>query len=114
MHVAASNPLVVNPEDVAKDVLDKEKEIFSAQARDSGKPEAIIEKMIVGRVKKFLAEVSLVNQTFVKDPDTTVGKLAEDAGAEIFSFTRFEVGEGIEQEEVDFAAEVAAQVKGSA
>ncbi|MBL4607214.1 MAG: elongation factor Ts [Pseudomonadales bacterium] len=114
MHVAASNPLVVNPEDVAKDVLDKEKEIFSAQARDSGKPEAIIEKMIVGRVKKFLAEVSLVNQTFVKDPDTTVGKLAEDAGAEIFSFTRFEVGEGIEKEEVDFAAEVAAQVKGSA
>lgn len=113
MHVAASNPLVVNPDDVSKDVLEKEKEIFSAQARESGKPEEIIEKMITGRIKKYLAEVSLVEQAFVKDPDTKVGKLAKDAGAEIVSFTRFEVGEGIEKEEVDFAAEVAAQVKGA-
>lgn len=113
MHVAASNPLVVNPDQVSKDVLDKEKEIFSAQARESGKPEEIIEKMITGRIKKYLAEVSLVEQAFVKDPDTKVGKLAKDAGAEIVSFTRFEVGEGIEKEEVDFAAEVAAQVKGA-
>jgi len=113
MHVAASNPLVVNPDEVSKDVLDKEKEIFSAQARESGKPEEIIEKMITGRIKKYLAEVSLVEQAFVKDPDTKVGKLAKDAGAEIVSFTRFEVGEGIEKEEVDFAAEVAAQVKGA-
>jgi elongation factor Ts len=113
MHVAASNPLVVNPDEVSKDVLEKEKEIFSAQARESGKPEEIIEKMITGRIKKYLAEVSLVEQAFVKDPDTKVGKLAKDAGAEIVSFTRFEVGEGIEKEEVDFAAEVAAQVKGA-
>lgn len=113
MHVAASNPLVVNPDQVSKDVLDKEKEIFSAQARESGKPEEIIEKMITGRIKKYLAEVSLVEQAFVKNPDTKVGKLAKDAGAEIVSFTRFEVGEGIEKEEVDFAAEVAAQVKGA-
>ena len=113
MHVAASNPLVVNPDEVSKDVLEKEKEIFSAQARESGKPEEIIEKMITGRIKKYLAEVSLVEQAFVKNPDTKVGKLAKDAGAEIVSFTRFEVGEGIEKEEVDFAAEVAAQVKGA-
>lgn len=113
MHVAASNPLVVNPDQVSKDVLEKEKEIFSAQARESGKPEEIIEKMITGRIKKYLAEVSLVEQAFVKNPDTKVGKLAKDAGAEIVSFTRFEVGEGIEKEEVDFAAEVAAQVKGA-
>lgn len=114
MHVAASNPLVVNPDDVSEEVLAKEKEIFSAQARESGKPEEIIEKMITGRIKKYLAEVSLVEQAFVKDPDTKVGKLAKDAGAEVISFTRFEVGEGIEKEEVDFAAEVAAQVKGEA
>ena len=114
MHVAASNPLVVNPADVSEDVLNREKEIYTAQARESGKPEEIIEKMIVGRVKKYLAEVSLVEQAFVKDPDTKVGKLAKGAGAEIISFTRFEVGEGIEKEEVDFAAEVAAQVKSGA
>ena len=112
MHVAASNPLIVNPDDVPQEALEKEKEIFSAQARESGKPEEIIEKMITGRVKKYLAEISLVEQAFVKDPDIKVGKLAKDAGAEIISFTRFEVGEGIEKEEVDFAAEVAAQVKG--
>jgi elongation factor Ts len=112
MHVAASNPLVVNPDEVSQEVLEKEKEIFSAQARESGKPEEIVEKMISGRIKKYLAEVSLVEQAFVKDPDTKVGKLAKDAGAEIISFIRFEVGEGIEKEEVDFAAEVAAQVKG--
>lgn len=114
MHVAASNPLVVNPADVSEDVLNREKEIYTAQARESGKPEEIIEKMIVGRVKKYLAEVSLVEQAFVKDPDVKVGKLAKGAGAEIISFTRFEVGEGIEKEEVDFAAEVAAQVKSGA
>ena len=114
MHVAASNPLVVNPADVSEDVLNREKEIFTAQARESGKPEEIIEKMIAGRIKKYLAEVSLVEQAFVKDPDTKVGKLAKGAGAEVISFTRFEVGEGIEKEEVDFAAEVAAQVKSGA
>jgi elongation factor Ts len=110
MHVAAVNPQVVKPEDMPEDVVAREKEIFVAQARESGKPEEIIEKMISGRINKFLSESSLVNQPFVKDPDTKVGKLVKDAGAEVQSFTRFEVGEGIEKEEVDFAAEVAAQV----
>ena len=110
MHVAAVNPQVVNPEDMPEELLAKEREIFSVQARESGKPEEIIEKMIEGRINKFLAESSLVAQPFVKDPDVEVGKLLKDAGAEVLSFTRFEVGEGIEREEVDFAAEVAAQV----
>jgi len=110
MHVAAVNPQVVKPEDMPEDVVAKEKEIFVAQARESGKPEEIIEKMISGRINKFLSEASLVNQPFVKDPEVKVGKLVKDAGGDIQSFTRFEVGEGIEKEEVDFAAEVAAQV----
>ncbi|MEE4659746.1 MAG: translation elongation factor Ts [Halieaceae bacterium] len=111
MHIAAVNPQVVKPEDMPAEVVDKEKEIFTAQAQESGKPAEIIEKMIGGRIKKFLAENSLVEQAFVKDPDVTVGKLVAAAGAEGVSFTRFEVGEGIEKEEVDFAAEVAAQLK---
>lgn len=112
MHVAASNPLVVNPDEVDQATLDKEKEIFSAQAAESGKPADIIEKMVTGRISKFLKEVSLVDQPFVKDPDTTVGKLVKSADAQVLSFTRIEVGEGIEKEEVDFAAEVMAQAKG--
>jgi len=110
MHVAAVNPQVVKPEDMPEEVVAKEKEIFVAQARESGKPEEIIEKMISGRINKFLSESSLVNQPFVKDPEIKVGKLVKDAGGDVQSFTRFEVGEGIEKEEVDFAAEVAAQV----
>ncbi|MDY6828379.1 MAG: translation elongation factor Ts [Pseudomonadota bacterium] len=109
MHVAAVNPRVGRPEDMPADELAKEREIYAAQAADSGKPPEIVEKMIEGRVRKFLAEVSLVEQPFVKDPDTRVGKLLKQAGAELVGFTRFEVGEGIEREEVDFAAEVAAQ-----
>jgi len=112
MHVAAVNPAVVNSDDMPADVVAAEKEIFAAQARESGKPEEIIEKMIVGRVAKFLKESSLVDQPFVKDPDMTVGKLVKAGGAEVLSFVRYEVGEGIEVEEVDFAAEVAAQVQG--
>jgi elongation factor Ts len=112
MHVAAVNPQVVKPEDMPEEVVAKEKEIFTAQAQESGKPAEIIEKMIGGRIKKFLAENSLVEQDFVKDPDVTVGKLVAAAGAEVVSFVRFEVGEGIEKEEVDFAAEVAAQLNG--
>lgn len=111
MHVAAVNPAVVNSDDMPADVVAAEKEIYAAQARESGKPEEIIEKMIAGRVAKFLKESSLVDQPFVKDPDTTVGKLVKAAGAEVISFVRYEVGEGIEVEEVDFAAEVAAQVE---
>ena len=112
MHVAAVSPQVVSPQDMPEDVVAKEKEIFSAQAAESGKPPEIIEKMIGGRIKKFLAENSLVEQAFVKDPDVTVGKLVSNAGAEVVSFTRYEVGEGIEVEKVDFADEVAAQLNG--
>ena len=112
MHVAAVNPQVVSPADMPEEVVAKEKEIYTAQAAESGKPPEIIEKMIGGRVKKFLAENSLVEQAFVKDPDVTVGKLVSAAGAEVASFIRFEVGEGIEVEKVDFADEVAAQLNG--
>ena len=113
MHVAAVNPTVVSSDQMPEDIVAAEKEIFAAQARESGKPEEIIEKMIAGRVNKFLKESSLVDQPFVKDPDITVGKLVKDGGAEIVSFVRYEVGEGIDVEAVDFAAEVAAQVKGA-
>ncbi len=112
MHVAAVNPQVVSPDDMPEDVVAKEKDIFTAQAQESGKPAEIIEKMIGGRIKKFLAENSLVEQAFVKDPDIKVGKLVGDAGASVASFVRFEVGEGIEVEKVDFADEVAAQLNG--
>jgi len=112
MHVAAVNPQVVAPDNMPEEVVAKEKEIFAAQAQESGKPPEIIEKMIGGRIKKFLAENSLVEQAFVKDPDVTVGKLVSAAGASVSSFVRFEVGEGIEVEKVDFADEVAAQLNG--
>jgi len=110
MHVAAVNPQVVSPADMPEEVVAKEREIYVAQAADSGKPAEIVEKMVDGRLRKFLAENSLTEQAFVKDPDQTVGKLVAAAGAEVVSFTRFEVGEGIEVEKVDFAAEVAAQL----
>lgn len=112
MHVAAVNPQVVSPEQMPEDVITKEREIFTAQAQDSGKPAEIIEKMIDGRIRKFLSENSLSEQAFVKDPETTVGKLVKAAGAEVVSFCRYEVGEGIQVEKVDFADEVAAQLKG--
>ena len=110
MHVAAVNPQVVSPGDMPEEQVAKEREIYVAQAQDSGKPPEIIEKMVDGRVRKFLSENSLTEQAFVKDPDMTVGKLVAGAGAEVLGFTRFEVGEGIEVEKVDFAAEVAAQL----
>ena len=110
MHVAAVNPQVVSPGDMPEEQVAKEREIYVAQAQDSGKPPEIIEKMVDGRVRKFLSENSLTEQAFVKDPDTKVGKLVAGAGAEVLGFTRFEVGEGIEVEKVDFAAEVAAQL----
>ncbi|MFI2810555.1 MULTISPECIES: translation elongation factor Ts [Microbulbifer] len=113
MHVAAVNPQVNKPEDMPAEVLEKEKDIIKAQPDMEGKPAEIVEKMMGGRIKKFLKENSLVEQPFVKNPDVTVGKLVKDAGADVVSFVRFEVGEGIEKEEVDFAAEVAAQVKSS-
>ena len=110
MHIAAVNPMVIRAEDVPEDVLAKESEIYSAQAQESGKPEEIVKKMIEGRLRKFVAEISLMEQAFVKDPDTKVGKLLQEADAEVAQFVRFEVGEGIEKEEDDFAAEVAAQL----
>ena len=110
MHVAAVNPMVVRPEDVPEDILAKESEIYSAQARDSGKPEEIVERMISGRLRKFVAEVSLLEQQFVKDPEVTIRDLLKEVGADIVRFVRYEVGEGIEKEEDDFAAEVAAQL----
>jgi elongation factor Ts len=113
MHVTAINPLVITGDQVPADVLAKEREIFVSQAADSGKPPDIVEKMVEGRVRKYLAEVSLVDQPFVKDPNTKVGQLLKNAGAECRAVQRFEVGEGIEVEQADFAAEVAAQVKGA-
>ena len=112
MHVAASNPQFLDPSQVSEEAVAKEKEIFMALNEDKikGKPAEIVEKMVAGRISKFLAEASLVEQPFVKDPDVKVGELAKKAGAEIVSFVRYEVGEGIERAEVDFAAEVAAQV----
>ena len=113
MHVTAINPMVVTRDQVPADVLDKEREIFTTQANDSGKPAEIVAKMVEGRVNKFLAEVSLVDQPFVKDPNQKVGALAKSAGVDVLEFARFEVGEGIEKAEEDFAAEVAAQIKDS-
>ncbi len=113
MHIAAASPMVVSPDDVPADVLAKEREIFAAQAQESGKPDNIIEKMVEGRVRKFLEEVSLVKQAFVKDPDQKIEALLKSKGATVHSFVRFEVGEGIEKEEADFAAEVMAQARGA-
>lgn len=111
MHIAAVNPRCVAEADVPAEEVEKEKGILIAQAESSGKPPEIIEKMIMGRLKKFLAEITLLGQPFVKDPDQTVGKLLSSANAEVAGFTRYEVGEGIEKKEEDFAAEVMAQVK---
>jgi elongation factor Ts len=108
MHIAASAPQFVKPEDVPADVVAKEKEIQLQIAIDSGKPAEIAEKMVAGRMAKFTGEVSLTGQAFVKDPSMKVAKLLKDAGADVESFIRLEVGEGIEKKEEDFAAEVAA------
>ncbi len=109
MHVAASRPICVDESGVSPELIAKEKEIFIAQAMESGKPANIVEKMVDGRIKKFLGEVTLVGQPFVKDPDQTVGALLKPKGAAVIRFTRLEVGEGIEKEESNFAEEVMAQ-----
>ena len=111
MHIAASKPVCVSEAEVSKDALDKEREIFSAQAAESGKPDNIIEKMVEGRIKKFLKEVTLLGQPFVKNPDQTVEQLLKDNNASVKRFVRFEVGEGIEKKEENFADEVMAQIK---
>ena len=110
MHVAATNPVCVDEEGVPADTLERERRIFAEQAAESGKPPEIIEKMVNGRVAKFLKEITLVGQPFVKDPDVAVGKLLENAGAEVTGFVRFEVGEGIEKKEDNFVEEVMNQV----
>ncbi|MGH6636039.1 MAG: translation elongation factor Ts [Gammaproteobacteria bacterium] len=113
MHVAASRPVCVNETEVPPELVEKEKEVLIAQAENSGKPAAIIEKMVQGRLKKFFAEVTLLGQPFVKDPEVSVSQLLKEAGARVHSFTRFEVGEGLEKKAENFAAEVMAQVKGT-
>jgi elongation factor Ts len=110
MHIAASSPIVVNPEDVDDGLLSKEREIIAAQVAGSDKPEEIIEKMIAGRLDKFLSEVSLIKQPFVKDPSEKVKTLIEKSNNKVLSFTRFEVGEGIKVEKKDFAEEVKEQL----
>ena len=107
MHIAAANPVSLSEADLDASVVEKEKTVQMDIARESGKPEAVIEKMIVGRMKKFMAEVTLLNQQFVVNPDVTVAQAATDAGVEITGFVRLEVGDGIEVEKEDFAAEVA-------
>lgn len=112
MHIAATSPASLNEDDLDPAVVEKEKQVQMDIARESGKPEAVIEKMIIGRMKKYMAEVTLLNQQFVVNPDVTVGQAAKDAGATITGFVRLEVGEGIEKKEEDFAAEVAKAVHG--
>ncbi|SDM18027.1 translation elongation factor Ts (EF-Ts) [Modicisalibacter muralis] len=113
MHVAAINPAVARPGDMPQEQLDNEKAIILAQPDMAGKPEQIAEKMVQGRLKKYLAENSLTEQPFVKDPNTTVADYVKAGGGEVLGFTRFEVGEGIEKEEVDFAKEVMEQARRS-
>ena len=112
MHIAATDPLAISPSDIPEETILKEKEIFKAQSEDSGKPPEIVEKMIEGKINKYLAEVSLTEQDFVKDPNKKISDLLKENNATILSFTRFEVGEGIEVEKVDFATEVMAQIEG--
>jgi len=112
MHIAAVNPASLSEADLDPAVVEKEKQVQMDIARESGKPEAVIEKMIVGRMQKYMSEVTLLNQSFVVNPDLTVGKAAEEIGATITGFVRLEVGEGIEVVKEDFAAEVAKAAKG--
>ena len=111
MHIAANRPMCVSETDIPAETLEKEKEIFRAQAADSGKPPEIVEKMIAGRLKKFVSEVTLLGQPFVKDPDISVQKYLAGSGAGVAAFQRFEVGEGIEKKSGNFAEEVMAQVR---
>ena len=113
MHIAASKPVCIDESGVPQEMLDKEKEIFSAQAAASGKPADIIEKMVSGRIRKFLGEITLLGQPFVKDPDQTVGKLLKAAGAKVIAFDRLELGEGVEKKTENFAEEVMAQARGN-
>ena len=110
MHISASAPLSINEDGVDKEVLDREKSIFETQARESGKDENIMQKMVEGKVKRFLKEVTLLSQDFIKDPDVSISKLLENSNNEVVAFERFKVGEGIEVSSKDFAEEVAEQL----
>tara|TARA_B100001250_G_scaffold384297_1_gene378989 strand:- start:3 stop:872 length:870 start_codon:yes stop_codon:yes gene_type:complete len=112
MHIAASKPLYIDENNVANEVLDKEREIYIAQAQESGKPAEIIEKMVEGRIKKYIKEITLLGQPFVKDPEQSIEKILKSAEAKVVSFIRYEVGEGIEKRSDNFAEEVMSQAKG--
>ena len=112
MHIAAANPQSLSEDDIDPNIVERERKVLSEQARETGKPEAVIEKMISGRMKKFMAEVTLLGQTFVVNPDQTVNQACNEAGVEITGFIRYEVGEGIDKKEEDFAAEVARAAQG--
>jgi elongation factor Ts len=113
MHIAAASPICVSEAEVPAEQLERERRILTEQAQMEGKPAEIVAKMVEGRLRKYLAEITLIGQPFVKDPDTTVGKLLKQNNATVASFVRFEVGEGIEKKQEDFAAEVEAQVRAS-
>lgn len=113
MHIAASSPAAVRAEEIPADQLDAERKVLEAQARESGKPEEIVQKMVDGRMRKHLGEITLLGQPFVKDPDQTVEEMLKAAGADVVYFERFAVGEGKEKKEENFADEVMAQVKGA-
>lgn len=113
MHIAASHPICVEDKDVPQELVAKEREIFMAQAEQSGKPKEIIEKMIAGKIKKFIGEITLLNQPFVKNPNVKISDLLKQQGASVSAFCRFEVGEGIDKKDENFAEEVMAQVRGA-
>ena len=113
MHIAASRPLFINEDQISQEILDKEKEIYAAQAQESGKPADIVEKMVEGRLKKFIKEITLLGQPFVKDPEKSIEKILKSSNAKVLSFIRYEVGEGIEKRTDNFAEEVMSQAKGS-
>ena len=112
MHIAATKPLYIDENNVAEEILDKEREIYMAQAQESGKPAEIIEKMVEGRIKKYIKEITLLGQSFVKDPEQSIEKILKSAEAKVISFVRYEVGEGIEKRSDNFAEEVMSQAKG--
>ncbi len=113
MHIAASAPACIAEDNVPAEQLERERRILTEQAEQEGKPAEIVGKMVEGRLRKYLGEITLVGQSFVKDPDITVGKLLKQKGASVNAFARLEVGEGIEKKQEDFAAEVEAQVRAS-
>ena len=114
MHIAASNPICIDQNGIPNELIEREKKIYNEQAQSSGKPPEIIEKMIQGKMSKFIKEITLLGQSFIKDPDISVGELLKNSNADVTKFIRYEVGEGIEKKEENFADEVMKQIKDSA